>query len=178
MIRLEQLRYPKGRFQRPLSPGQQHIDQWISQIETLPSRFRQIAEPLNEEQLDTPYRPDGWTLRQVIHHVPDSHMNGYIRFKWALTEDKPTIKAYNEVAWAGLSDYHSLPAKASLQLLEALHARWVPLLRGLTAADLKRTFIHPEYGKEVSLDANIALYAWHGDHHLGHLEQTVKLKGW
>ena len=178
MNSLEQLRYPIGRFRRPEQITSKGIEYWIGQIETLPARFRNIAESLSEEQLDTRYRPEGWTLRQVIHHVPDSHVNSYIRFKWTLTEDKPTIKAYNEVAWAELQDYSSVPVETSLNFLEILHARWVPLLKSLSEQDLAKTFIHPEHGKEVALNINIALYAWHGEHHLGHLAQTVQLNKW
>lgn len=178
MADLEQLRYPIGRFSRPKNISGHDINIWIGQIETLPARFRNVVESLSEEQLDTPYRPEGWTLRQVIHHVPDSHVNSYIRFKWTLTEDTPKIKAYNEVAWAELSDYKTLPVNTSLDFLEILHARWVPVLKSLSDEDLQKTFIHPEHGKEVPLDVNIALYAWHGEHHLGHLVQTVRLNEW
>ena len=178
MSDLEQLRYPIGRFKRPDSLARQDIDKWIEQIETLPVRFRKVADALSDEQLNTPYRPEGWTLRQVIHHVPDSHVNSYIRFKWTLTEKQPTIKAYDEVAWAAQPDYQFVPVGLSLDFLEVLHARWVPILKSLTDSELKRSFIHPEHGKEVPLGINVALYAWHGDHHLGHLEQTIKIKGW
>ncbi|MEM9859452.1 MAG: YfiT family bacillithiol transferase [Bacteroidota bacterium] len=178
MNELEQLRFPIGRFQKPERITSSNVKLWINQIETLPARFRNVAEHLSSEQLETAYRPDGWTLRQVIHHVPDSHVNSYIRFKWALTEENPTIKAYNEVAWAELSDYQTVPIETALSFLEILHARWVPVLKSLTSDDLDKTFIHPEHGKEVSLSSNIALYAWHGEHHLGHLVQTVRLNHW
>lgn len=178
MIDLEHLRYPIGRFQKPETITPEDINLWTGQLETLPLRFRNVAEHLSKEQLDTPYRPGGWTLRQVIHHVPDSHVNSYIRFKWTLTEDKPTIKAYDEERWARLPDYTSVPVETSLDFLEVLHERWVLLLKSLSPADLTKTFIHPEHGREVPLDVNIALYAWHGEHHLGHLAQTVRLNEW
>ena len=178
MSDLEQLRYPIGRFERPKEITSENIKHWIGQIETLPARFRNIAESLSEQQLDTPYRPEGWTLRQVIHHVPDSHVNSYVRFKWTLTEETPTIKAYNEVAWANLGDYTSVPIKTSLDFLEILHSRWVPLLKSLSADELNKSFIHPEHGKAVPLKVNVALYAWHGEHHLGHLVQTVRMHKW
>jgi len=123
---------------------------------------------LSAEDLDTPYRPGGWTVRQLVHHVPESHMNSYIRYKWALTEDEPTIKPYFEDRWAELSDARTCPVEPSLALLESLHQRWVTLLRGLTEEDWKRTFRHPDLGL-VRLDQNAALYAWHGRHHVAHI---------
>lgn len=177
-MELEKLKYPIGHFNKPDHISNEDLKLWISQIESLPKRFRTIAENLSADQLNTPYRSNGWTLRQVIHHVPDSHLNSYIRFKWALTEDTPLIKAYNESAWAELSDYEIVPMERSLDFLEMLHARWVPLLKSLSEDQLNRSFIHPEHGKEVPLKTNIGLYAWHGEHHLGHLKQTIKINGW
>ncbi|MEM6522338.1 MAG: YfiT family bacillithiol transferase [Bacteroidota bacterium] len=178
MSDLEKLRYPIGQFQKPPKVTTENLKQWIQQIETLPSRFRKLAKPLTKKQLDTPYRPGGWTLRQVIHHVPDSHVNSYVRFKWTLTEDTPIIKAYNEAAWAKLADYGSVPVETSLDFLEILHARWVPLLKSLTEEELNKAFIHPEHGKEVPLKVNVGIYAWHGEHHLGHLKQTIEYNKW
>jgi len=166
---LEKLRYPIGRFQMAEQPTAQQIQTWIDEIEKFPSDFRQIAESLTEEQLNTPYRADGWTIRQVIHHVADSHINSYIRFRWALTENAPTIKAYDETLWAELLDAKTAPIALSLNLLESLHQRWVILLRSFSEADLQKAFVHPESGKTIPLYKNIALYAWHGKHHLGHL---------
>lgn len=132
---------------------------------------------LTSEQLDTPYRPDGWTVRQVVHHVPESHMNAYIRFKLALTEDEPTIKPYDEVAWAKLPDVESTPIEVSLTMLDALHDRWVRVLKEMRDADFARTFRHPHLGL-VRLEGNLALYAWHGKHHLAHITSLRDRKGW
>lgn len=139
-------------------------------------RLRAAVEGLTEAQLDTPYRPGGWTVRQVVHHVPDSHLNAYIRMKLALTEDGPTIKPYDENLWAELSDSR-MPVDASLSLMDALHRRWVTVLRSLQPADFARTFLHPEAGV-VSLDRLIALYAWHGRHHVAHITSLRQRMGW
>ncbi|TRX52181.1 putative metal-dependent hydrolase [Fulvivirga sp. M361] len=178
MPSLEKLRYPIGKFEWPKIIDPTDIHQCINRIETLPLRFRKAVETLTEEQLDVAYRPEGWTLRQVVHHVPDSHLNSYIRFKWTLTENKPVIKAYDEVAWAELPDYKTAPIATSLDFLELLHSKWVYLLRALTDENLEKTFIHPESGHEITLKSNLFLYEWHGDHHLGHIEQTKTLNGW
>jgi uncharacterized damage-inducible protein DinB len=132
---------------------------------------------LTDEQLDTPYRSGGWTVRQVVHHVPDSHLNSYVRFKLALTEDNPTIKPYEEGRWAELSDSNSTPVEVSLTLLESLHDRWVRLLRSLTPEQWKRTFRHPELG-EMTLEKTLALYAWHGKHHVAHITELRKERSW
>lgn len=171
------LSYPIGKFSFPQSsPVQQRLDQprlvqqrleWIRDIAEAPLRLRAAVAGLSGEQLETPYRPGGWTVRQVVHHVPESHMNSYIRFKLALTEDTPTIKPYDEALWAKLPDM-AAPIEASLALLEALHLRWVRLLEGMSEADFSRFFRHPEIGP-VRLDQNLALYAWHGKHHVAHI---------
>ena len=134
---MEELRYPIGRFQVPAGVEEGHIQAWIRDIEALPGDLRQRVEPLSESQLNTRYRPEGWTIRQVVHHIPDSHMNSFIRFKWALTEDRPRIKAYDEERWAELGDYSSVSVTVSLFLLESLHQRWVGLLRSLGPEDVK-----------------------------------------
>jgi hypothetical protein len=136
-----------------------------------------VIEPLSPAQLDTPYRPGGWRVRQVVHHLADSHLNSFIRFKWALTEDRPAIKAYHEDRWAELPDYVDVPVETSLRLLDALHERWVALLRRLDAADLKREFLHPESGA-VRLDVNIGVYSWHGRHHLAHITRLAEREEW
>ncbi|MDE2667516.1 MAG: bacillithiol transferase BstA [Acidobacteriota bacterium] len=174
---LESLRYPIGQFEPPSRIDEGQIERWISDIETLPADLRRIVTGLTETQLDTPYRPGGWTIRQVIHHLPDSHMNSFIRFKWALTEDRPKIKAYFEDRWAELPDYAVTPVLTSLDLLEALHRRWVALLRSLTRQDLDRTFNHPESGP-ANLAETIGSYAWHGRHHLAHIRETIRREGW
>jgi uncharacterized damage-inducible protein DinB len=170
-------RFPIGRFamEKEVTPGHRRV--WIGRIEALPARFRAAVEGLDEGQLDTPYREGGWTVRQLVHHMPDSHLNAYVRFKLALTEDNPTIKPYDEAAWALLSDSATTPPEVSLTLLEALHARWANLLRPLDEAHLRRTVLHPERGT-MSLDAMLALYAWHGDHHAAHVAALRERMGW
>ncbi len=174
---MEDLRYPVGKFRFPESISAQDLTKFIDEIEETPARVRSAVAGLDDTQLDTPYRPGGWTVRQVIHHVPDSHLNSYVRFRLALTEDEPTIKSYDEARWADLTDARTLPIEPSLILLESLHARWVPLLRSLSNADWKRTFRHPDLGV-VSLENNAALYAWHGRHHVGHVAALRKRMGW
>jgi hypothetical protein len=171
------LRYPVGEFHFPKSVSAQELAQFIDEIAETPARLRAAITGLSDAQLDTPYRPCGWTVRQLAHHVPDSHINSYVRFRLALTEDEPVIKPYQESRWAELPDARSMPVEASLALLENLHARWVPLLRSLSAADWKRTFRHPELGL-VSLENNAALYAWHGRHHVAHITKLRERMGW
>ena len=138
------------------------------------SLMKDLVEPLSEEDLNKPYRPDGWTVRQVVHHVFDSHINAFIRFKWTLTEDNPTIKAYHEDRWATLADYEQTPVVVSLHSLAGLHFRWSILMRSLSEAELKRTFFHPESKKSYSLDSMVGMYAWHGKHHLEHIKLALK----
>ena len=172
------LRYPVGKYNRPekLTPEQRKAA--IRTIEETPSRMRAAVAGLTDAQLDTPYRPDGWTVRQVVHHVPDSHMNAYIRFKLGITEDMPTIKPYDEAKWAELTDAKSKLVESSLTLLEALHARWVFLLEAMKPADFARTITHPEWKGPMSLDQLLALYAWHGPHHVAHVTELRKRRGW
>jgi uncharacterized damage-inducible protein DinB len=174
---LDEQRYPIGPFEAPDEVTAEHVATWIDEIEQLPASLRAAVEPLSDEQLDTPYREGGWTVKQVVHHLADSHMNSFIRFKWALTEDRPTIKAYFEDRWATLRDYDETPVETSLHLLDALHARWAKLLRSLDADQLRREFLHPESGV-VRLDTNIGLYAWHGRHHLAHITKLAEHEGW
>ena len=173
------LRYPVGDFNRPtaaLSSAERAA--MIDQIAQAPASFRTAVKGLNEKQLDTSYRPGGWTVRQVVHHVADSHMNAYCRFKLALTEDVPTIKAYNEAKWAELVDGRSALVADSLSLLEALHARWVMLLRSMQPADFNRLLNHPEWKAPGSIDVLLALYAWHSRHHCAHITELRKRQGW
>ncbi len=174
---MENLRYPVGRYTVPDVITPDTIRQWIDTIEALPAKLRAAVEPLTDEQLNTTYRPDGWTLRQVVHHVVDSHVNSFVRFKWALTEDKPTIKAYNEKRWAELADYEQTPIAISLNLLDYLHQRWVILLRSLSDDDLETEFVHPDSGPS-NLKKLVGLYAWHSEHHLAHITTTVVREGW
>jgi uncharacterized damage-inducible protein DinB len=171
------LRYPIGKFHfdGPLSQEQQQSA--LNDIAETPTKLRAAIKGLSETQLETPYRPGGWTVRQVVHHVPDSHLNSYVRFKLALTEDEPTIKTYAEDRWAELADSKSTPIDVSLTLLESLHDRWVRLLRALTPEDWKRTFRHPELGP-MTLEKTLALYAWHGRHHVMHITALRDRSGW
>lgn len=164
----EALRYPIGKFTPKDIYTPAEIRENINRIATLPANVEQAVKAFSEAQLDTPYREGGWTIRQVLHHLADSHMNAYIRFKWTLTESTPTIKAYNEKAWAETYETKQHPS-ISINLLKALHVKLIELLKGLTAEDLVKEFVHPETQKKVSLQRLIALYAWHGEHHLGHV---------
>lgn len=174
---MEDLRYPVGEFHFPELVSALELATFIDQIAETPGHMRTAVAGLSDSQLDTPYRPGGWTVRQLTHHVPDSHINSYTRFRLALTEDEPVIKPYEEARWAELADARTLPIEPSLVLLESLHARWVPLLRSLSDADWKRTFRHPELGL-VRLEQNAALYAWHGRHHVAHITAFRKRNGW
>jgi hypothetical protein len=171
------LRYPTGRFVPTALATTASRASAIDVIAATPAQLRNTVEGLDEDQLDTPYRPDGWTVRQVVHHVPDSHLNAYVRIKLALTEDAPTIRPYDEAAWAGLADTSSVPIDVSLSLLEALHLRWVALLRAMTPADFERGYEHPETGRHT-LDHLLALYAWHGPHHVAHITGLRARCGW
>jgi uncharacterized damage-inducible protein DinB len=172
------LSYPIGQFVKPSVIDAFKIEDWINQIEELPARLYQEVSNLNDHQLNTPYRPQGWTVRQVVHHLPDSHMNSYVRFHWALTEDQPVIKAYHEAAWAELPYLQNLAIDTSLTLLSSIHQRWVDLLKSLTKEDLKRTLIHPENKETFLLQELIGMYAWHGEHHLAQITQLKKRKAW
>ena len=177
-IQQESLRYPIGKFQRPEPISRLHIGDWILQLEQMPERFQKLVSGLEQYQLDTPYRPGGWTVRQVVHHVADSHHHSYIRFKWALTEDSPVIKPYFEKEWANLFDSRTAPIQLSLDHLKAVHAKLVYLLNGLSVSELKRSFIHPEGEIVTTLQENIGRYAWHGNHHYAHIENLLNREGW
>ena len=177
-IPIDELRYPVGKFTTKRPIGMDQIATFIDDMEKLPAQLKEAVEGWSDEQLDTPYRPGGWTVRQVIHHLADSHMNSYTRFKLALTEDKPMIKPYKEDIWAEQIDAKTLPVSVSLQLLEALHTRWVVLLKSLDEEGLNKTFVHPEHGKEVPLDINVAIYSWHSRHHLAHITTLKQYKNW
>ncbi|MCY7349082.1 MAG: putative metal-dependent hydrolase [Cytophagaceae bacterium] len=172
---LNSLRYPIGKFvyEQPYTTAQRQ--DLISQLENLPGQLRRAVANFTEDQLDTPYREHGWTIRQVVHHVADSHMNGYIRTKLALTEQNPTIKPYEEALWADLRDTFVVPVTTSLTLVDALHARWVALFRSLSNADFTgKTFVHPGNGLTNTLDRHLGTYVWHGKHHLAHIVNASK----
>ncbi len=170
-------RYPIGKFSFPASTDEAQRKEFIEQIDQAPVALRAAVDGLNDKQIETPYRDGGWTVRQVVHHVPESHMNAYIRFKLALTEHEPTIKPYMEDLWAKTEEVKATPLKVSLVLLDSLHERWVRLLRSLKPEDWKRTFRHPELGT-ISLEKNLALYSWHGRHHVAHITELRKRMGW
>ncbi|MDQ2712847.1 MAG: bacillithiol transferase BstA [Acidobacteriota bacterium] len=173
----QDIRYPIGPYHPPTRIDDAQRRMWIDEIEGLPAKLRTAVGDLTDEQVDTPYREGGWTVRQVVHHLPDSHMNSYTRFRLALTEDSPIIKPYNEAAWAELRDARSAPISISLTLLEALHKRWILLLRSMTEADFARIFQHPEMGP-MRLDKALSLYAWHSRHHLAQITSLRSRRGW
>ena len=171
------LRYPIGKFQPQVSYTDADRAALIRDIAELPVKLHAAVSGLSEQQLETPYRDGGWTVRQVVHHVADSHINSYMRFRLALTEPSPTIKPYDEAAWAELADAKREPVDVSLQLLESLHHRWVVLLGSLQPEDWKRTFVHPERG-QMELGTNLALYSWHSKHHVAHITELRKRNSW
>ena len=177
------LRYPTGRLEDQAFTGKEPFSESIKNsqirdIKFLPSLMEQAVENLDAQQLHTAYRPGGWTIHQVVHHVPDSHMNAYIRFKLGLTENNPVIKPYDEAAWAELSDTRNLPVNISLTLLHALHSRWVEVLINITEAEWNKTVFHPEHNKVISLWSLLATYAWHGKHHVAHITSLRERMGW
>ena len=178
MSELEKLKYPIGKFDCPNNITKEQIESWISILEHFPNRLENLIKNLSDSQLDAVYRPKGWTIRQVIHHLSDSHQHSYIRFKWALTEEKPAIKAYNEQDWAELLDAKTAPIEMSLNHIKAIHYKLVYLLKALTEDDLDKSFIHPETNDEVALKHNIGIYAWHSNHHYAHIENLIKRNNW
>lgn len=171
------LQYPVGKLAAEKALAPERRRELIEQMEEAPARLREVVAGLSPEQLDTPYRPGGWTVRQVIHHLPDSHLNGYVRCKLALTEDVPTVKTYEEARWAELPDSRSVPIEISLALLDALHRRWIVLLRTLPAADFQKTFRHPDMGL-MTVDELLGIYSWHGRHHVAHVTALRERMGW
>ena len=176
-IILEELKYPIGKFNWPKEVSNAELKIWMDAIESFPARLKSEVENLTDEELSMIYRPDGWNIRQVVHHCADSHSNAFTRFKLTLTEDKPTIKPYHENLWALLPDVTVTPIEWSLQMLEGLHKRWNILLRNLSVTDLQRAYIHPDHGRELKLESVVALYAWHSNHHLAHVQQAKKCNG-
>jgi uncharacterized damage-inducible protein DinB len=170
-------RYPIGKLEMPAQVSQARRQQAIEEIASTPAKLRAAVKGLNDAQLDTPYREGGWTVRQVVHHVPDSHLNAYVRLKLALTEENPTIKPYDEAAWANLADSKSTPIEVSLTLMDSVHDRWVRILRSMKPEDFARKLVHPENG-ERTVDWLLFLYEWHGKHHTAHITELRKQKGW
>lgn len=171
------LRFPIGKLQLPERFDAAWRAGAIEAIAATPAQLAASVAGWSDERLDTPYRPGGWTVRQVVHHLPDSHMNAYVRFKLALTEREPAIKAYDEAAWATLADTRTVPVRVSLDLLEALHTRWLGVLRSMSESDFARTLLHPEHGQRT-LDQMLATYAWHGRHHVAHITSLASRSGW
>jgi uncharacterized damage-inducible protein DinB len=172
------LRYPIGEFEFVGEISEEQRNKWIDDIEEMPEQLKSAVKDLSEEQLNTPYREGGWTIRQVVHHIADSHMNSLIRFKLALTEEEPSIKPYYEDRWAELGDTIEAPIDLSLSLLEALHKRWVLLLRTMKPADFDSTFYHPQSREATRLDKNLGIYAWHGKHHIAHITSLRSRLDW
>lgn len=175
-LTLDKLKYPIGKFSMTETVDETFIQSWISEIESLPDSIEALVKNLNIVELNLPYRPQGWNVKQVVHHLADSHMNAFIRFKLALTEESPIIKPYEEDRWAQLEDGTNNDINDSLNLLKHLHAKWGKLLRTLTSEDLLRVYIHPEHGKRFGLDEAIGMYAWHSNHHLAHIKQALFYK--
>jgi uncharacterized damage-inducible protein DinB len=174
---LENLKYPIGRFIAPTIVTAVDRAKWLRAMADAPPQLRAAAAGLNDEQLNTSYRPGGWTVRQVVHHLADSHLNSYVRMRLALTEDHPTIRPYDENLWANLGDAKSAPIGMSLDLLDALHRRWLALLGDLSAAEWRRNYFHPETG-DMTIEVVLALYAWHGSHHTAHITALREREGW
>ena len=172
------LRFPIGEFEAPETIDDAQVARWVDDIERLPARLRSAVRGLDAGQLATRYRPGGWTVAQVVHHVADSHLNSYARFRLALTEDRPAIRPYDEAAWGELPDARDLDVEASLALVEALHARWVELLKALGPEEWDREFFHPESGEVVPLRRNAGIYSWHGRHHLAHITSLAAREDW
>jgi hypothetical protein len=171
------LQYPVGKFTWQGSSTEKDREQWIGEIEQAPALLRKAVAGLSDQQADTPYRPGGWTVRQVVHHMADSHMNAFLRFRLALTEDEPTIKPYDQVRWSALTDSRTAPMELSLALFESMHQRWTILLQSFSAADCARTFRHPEIGV-MTLDRTLGMYAWHSRHHVAHITGLREREGW
>lgn len=175
---MEKLKYPIGRFKAPENYTPQNLEQYISVIESFPEKIKQEVAHLNDEQLNTPYRPEGWTIRQVINHCSDSHMNAFIRLKLALTEENPVIKPYLQELWSDLADSKLMPIEPALTILEGVHTRWVVVLKSMNNSQWKRRYFHPEKVSDVSLKESTANYAWHCEHHLAHIASLKQRMGW
>jgi hypothetical protein len=177
-MELEELKYPIGKYQHPALVDLAIRKDWEQRIAALPYRLEAAVSHLDNSQLDTPYRPGGWTLRQLVHHIADSHQNAHCRIRMMLTEHQPIIKPYDQDAWVNLPYIQTLPLQASLDILRGLHARWAALLATLPIEDFQRIYVHPEYGKSYTLEYVTGMYAWHGDHHLAHILGLKERQGW
>ena len=175
---MESLQYPIGRFVRPVEVSEEEISRAIVIISEFPDKIQRAVENLDDEQLDTPYRPDGWTIRQVVHHCADSHMNAYMRFKLALTEETPTIKPYAQTRWASLIDSQVLPPDISIVIIKGIHARWVTIMDGMSDEEWDRRLIHPDQGAAQSLKQVVRMYEWHSEHHLAHVTGLIERMNW
>ncbi|KMQ68328.1 hydrolase [Chryseobacterium sp. FH2] len=178
MNTLENKKYPIGHFQEPANICDIKLDENIKVIKDFPGRLKNLIENFSDDELDTPYRDGGWTVRQLVNHLADSHINSFIRFKLALTEDNPTIKPYDEAKWAELQDSISMPVKPAMRMIKGTHQRWTVLLKSLTNKQFERTFRHPEKKNDYDLRYYVALYAWHCNHHFAHIDNLKKEKGW
>ncbi|NOQ73203.1 MAG: putative metal-dependent hydrolase [Crocinitomix sp.] len=176
-MNIEALKFPIGEYVAPNNIDQKQINEWISEIESFPKRLAILTNDLSKAELNLVYRPEGWNIKQVVHHCADSHMNAMIRFKLTLTEDSPTIRPYFEDRWAILPDSLDDDLSASIQILTGLHKKWGNVMRNLSTEELKREFIHPEHGQRFSLAETVGTYAWHSNHHLAHIEQALSYKG-
>lgn len=171
---MEELKYPIGKWKSPDTIDKIRCSNWINEIKDLPNQLKSTLSHINENDLQRKYRPEGWTIQQVVHHIADSHMNAYIRHKLSTTEDTPTINPYNEKLWSEMLDVKMIPIDVSLNLIESLHLRWAVFLGSLNEPDLKKGFIHPQHNKKILLEESIGMYAWHGTHHLHHLKNALK----
>lgn len=178
MSNLEQKKFPIGQFQQPEKVCDIKLDEHLKIIKDFPGRLKNLIEDFSDDQLDTPYREGGWTVRQLVNHIADSHVNSFIRFKLALTEDNPTIKPYDEAKWAELQDSVNMPIRPAMRMIKGTHQRWTVLLKSLTNKQFERTFHHPEQNKDYDLRNYLAFYGWHCDHHFAHIEKLKKEKGW
>lgn len=169
-IDIEKLKYPIGHFQKPENISKEHIEEWLNTIQDFPNKLNKEVKNLTETELQKQYKPNGWTIKQIVNHCADSHMNSFIRFKLTLTEETPTIKPYLENLWAELPESKNYPINDSIKILVGLHARWTNLLKNLTEKDLEKQFFHPETKEKISLKTNIGIYAWHCEHHLAHIK--------
>jgi DinB superfamily len=175
-MNIETLKFPIGEFQKPITISEKDLKTWISVIENFPNKIKTSTEKLSAEQLNLIYRPEGWSIKQVVHHCADSHMNSFIRFKLAITENNPTIKPYEEALWANLPDGNTNDISTSILIIEGLHKRWTMMLKTFAITDFKKSFFHPESKTTNTLDTILAFYAWHCDHHLAHIEQALMFK--